>query len=562
MARTSRKQTDIQNTTGPFTGRIYQVGIYLRLSKEDSGYDSSDSIEMQEYLLRQYADAQPDMMVKNVFQDNGATGTNFERPGFEQMMDAVRQRDINCILVKDLSRFGRNYVETGYYLEKIFPFLGVRFVAVNDCYDTLKDANGDEMVVSLKNIVNSLLAKDISKKSGTALRCKQEKGEFIGGWTPYGYLKSPDDKHKLIIDPETAPIVQEIFSWRLNKVGYSMIARRLNEQNIPCPNMLRYLRGEFKKTRPTGMGRIWQGQTIKAITNNMVYAGHMAQGKQYRSLSDGIPVTEMDKKDWIVVRNTHEAIVDENTWNGVQALNEQRKQEAHQKNGKHPTTENILLGLVFCADCGSKMMRVKNVSKKGTARYKFTCRNHKENLNSTGCANKCIGESELMLTILTGMRAQVATTIEIETLLEKRKRQPDYQKQQKDMEDALRNVQTQLSKNTARRANLFESYSDNLLTGADYQFMKQQYDTQVAQLNQKLKQLKDQQNLHKKVLSPQNEWIQAFQRHENTKVLTREILLELIHHITISDYNKVEITWNFGEEFQTLLHYTEGMAKK
>lgn len=559
MARISRKQTAPQSVTDSFTGNIYQAALYLRLSKEDSGYDNSDSIEMQEYLLRQYADAQPDIVVKSVFQDNGATGTNFERPGFEQMMDAVRQRDINCILVKDLSRFGRNYVETGYYLEKIFPFLGVRFVAVNDCYDTLKDTNSDEIVVALKNIVNSLLAKDISKKSGTALRCKQEKGEFIGGWTPYGYLKSPDDKHKLIIDPETAPIVREIFSWRLDKVGYSMIARRLNEQNIPCPNMLRYLRGEFKKTRPTGLGRIWQGQTIKAITNNMVYAGHMAQGKQYRSLSDGIPVTEVDKKDWIIVRNTHEAIVGEDTWNSVQAVNEQQKEKAHQKHGKRPSTENILFGLVYCADCGTKMIRFKNASNKGTIRYTFICRNYKENLNSTGCTNKSIGEPELLTTISAGIHAQIETTLEMETLLEKLNAQSEYHRQKKNIEKALRNAQAEISQNAARRASLFESYSDNLLTEEDYRFMKQQYDTQAVQLSQKLEQLQIQQNLHQKTLSPQNEWIQAFQKHKDTKILTREILLELIHHITISDYNKVEITWNFGKEFQTLAHYTEGV---
>lgn len=183
----------------------------------------------------------------------------------------------------------------------------------------------------------------------------------------------------------------------------------------------------------------------------------------------------------------------------------------------------------------------------------------KENLNSTGCTNKSIGEPELLTTISAGIHAQIETTLEMETLLEKLNAQSEYQRQKKNIEKALRNAQAEISQNAARHASLFESYSDNLLTEEDYRFMKQQYDTQAVQLSQKLEQLQIQQNLHQKTLSPQNEWIQAFQKHKDTKILTREILLELIHHITISDYNKVEITWNFGKEFQTLAHYTEGV---
>lgn len=355
MARVSRKQQTVEVVSNT---RIYNTALYVRLSKEDSGYDNSDSIEMQQYLLEQYAVAQSDMRVIDVFCDNGWAGTNFERPDFERMLDAVRKREIDCIVVKDLSRFGRNYVETGYYLEKIFPFLGVRFVAINDGYDTLKDENGDTLVVSLKNIVNSLFAKDISKKSGSALRQKQKNGEFIGGWTPYGYLKSPENKNKLIIDPETAPVVQNIFLWRAEHVGYNTIAKRLNAQKVPSPIMIHHMRGEHPNL-PSDKLPIWQAQMIKSITGNMVYAGHMAQGKQFRSLNDGVNVTNMDKEDWIIVHNTHEPIVDSETFDVVQTINEQQKIKFKEQQGKYPTTENILLGLVFCADCGKTMLRNK-----------------------------------------------------------------------------------------------------------------------------------------------------------------------------------------------------------
>lgn len=554
MARVSRKQP-VSLSMPVQAEHIYHACLYLRLSKEDSGYDSSDSIEMQEYLLEQYVKAQPDMELSGVFRDNGATGTNFDRPDFERMMEAVRKREIDCIVVKDLSRFGRNYVETGYYLEKIFPFLGVRFVAVNDCYDTLKIENGDDMVASLKNIVNSLFAKDISKKSGSALRRKQEKGEFIGSWTPYGYLKSPEDKHQLIIDPETAPIVRNIFTWRLESLGYDEIARKLNEQEIPCPTMIRYQRGEFKKESPATVGKRWVAHTIKNITGNMAYAGHMAQGKQMRSLCDGIPKSERDKQDWIIVRNTHEPIVDEDTWNRVQAINNAIREKNAQKR-QLPKTENLLVGLVYCKDCGRTMGRYKNCSLKGHIRYTYCCRVRKSSKGMSGCTLKSIGEQELFDIILKSVRVQIAATIEQEELLKRLKSQPEYQSSRKKLDTSLGEVQTAISKNTARRSTLFESYSDKLISDEEYLYLKQKYDTQAAELLSRQEELLASQLLLTKTLSPENAWIKAFRKYDGVEYLTRDMALELIHHITVEGRNDVHIVWNFRDEYEALVRYT------
>lgn len=538
--------------------RVYRAGLYVRLSKEDNGYNTSDSIKMQQCLLEQYVNTQPDMKLIGIFCDNGATGTDFDRPAFERMMEAVRRREIDCIVVKDLSRFGRNYVETGYYLEKIFPFLGVRFVAVNDCYDTVKCADSDEMVVSLKNIVNSLFAKDISKKSGTALRRKQEKGEFIGSWTPYGYLKSPEDKHQLIIDPETASVVQNIFTWRLERLGYDEIAKRLNEQKIPCPTMVRFLRGEFKKDSPRTVGNRWVAQTVKNITNNMVYLGHMAQGKQRRSLCEGVPRKETDRQDWVIVRNTHIPIVDEDTWNRVQRINNEAKAENAQKR-QLPKTENLLIGMVYCKDCGRTMGRYKNCSRKGHIRYTYCCRIRKASKGMSGCTLKSIGEQELFDIILKIIRIQIAAAIEQENFLSRLKTQPEYQKLKRELESSLAEIQTAISKNTARRAALFESYNDKVVTDEEYSYMKQRYDVQAAELLSRQEQLFAEQEVYAKTLSSENAWIKAFRKYNGVEQLTRAMVLELIHHITIEGRDDVHIIWNFKDEFQTLISYTEGV---
>ena len=299
MARVSRKNTTIE--VKPTTSRIYNVALYVRLSIEDSGTNKSEVIELQRYMVEQFVNKQKDMQIISTYCDNGYTGTNFDRPDFERMMEDVRARKIDCIVVKDLSRFGRNYIETGYFLEKIFPFLGVRFVAVTDNYDTLHNANGDEMVVSLKNIVNSIYAKDISKKASSALHQKQKNGEYIGAWTPYGYTKNPENKNHLIIDPITAPVVRDIFKWKLEGMGYITIARKLNEMGIITPSVYNCLSGRYNTKSPSTKNQMWQGQMIKRIVKNFIYTGNMTQGKTLKSLYDGISFVKIPKDNYIRV---------------------------------------------------------------------------------------------------------------------------------------------------------------------------------------------------------------------------------------------------------------------
>lgn len=340
-----------------------------------------------------------------------------------------------------------------------------------------------------------------------------------------------------------------------------MIARRLNEQNIPSPSMIHHLRGEFDKLPPDALN-IWQAQMIKSITGNMVYAGHMAQGKQYRSLCDGIKPTEMKKEDWIIVPNTHEPIVDNETFEAVQAMNEQQKIKAKAKQGKHPTTENILMGLVFCADCGKTMTRNKNRSKKGTVRYTFVCRTRRDTIESTGCTLKSIGEPELMHTILVRLQNEIDMTVEQERLIEKLKACPGYQSEQKELETALQKAQAECSKNTMLRSGLFEHYNDKLITEDEYWDYKQKFDEDAKRLDEELARLHKLQAVHSKTISPQNVWMRTFRKHMKIETLTREIVVELIQRINISDYNKVTIVWNFKDEYQTLKSYTDEVAPK
>lgn len=318
MARISRKATVIKTEiSSKRPEKMYHTAIYIRLSVENNKYFSDEeSIIMQQNMLENYVIQQSDLTLYGVYKDNGKSGTDFIRPGFEHMMNEVRNRKIDCIVVKDLSRFGRNYIETGYYLEKIFPYLGVRFIAVNDQYDTEKE-EGSELIISLKNLINDLYAKDISQKIHASLSIKRKNGDFLGAFPPYGYLKSPENKHKLIIDLEAASVVREIFQWRLAGDSINQIAKRLNDRGLASPSLFHYQRGH-KKKKPKGRAAIWQAQMVRLITENPVYAGHMVQGKTKRSLCEGISKTKVSHKDWIVVRNTHEALVSQEVFEQIQ----------------------------------------------------------------------------------------------------------------------------------------------------------------------------------------------------------------------------------------------------
>lgn len=569
MARVSRKAALLGADKGPpavITERVYNVAAYVRLSVEGDDLEKNrESISTQRCMLEKYIEKQPDMRLVAIFCDNGETGTDFERPGFEQMMDEVRRRNVDCIVVKDLSRFGRNYVETGYYLEKIFPYMGIRLVAVNDRYDTLSgDAN--EMVVSLKNLVNDLYAKDISRKIHSTFETMRAKGQITSGHPPYGYLRSKEDRHRLAIDQETAPAVRDIFRWRLEGHGIAQIARRLNDSGVLSPPMFHYRHGN-RKDQPTGASAIWKAYHVRFMLQNPAYAGHTAQGKVKKSLSDGLPLQKTAQEDWVIVRNTHEGIIDQETFDRVQELMEQRSQEARKIRGKYETTENILKGLLICEDCGTKMTRYKSVSPAGKARYVFHCKVYGENLGGQGCSLKSVGEPELKECILQSLQVQIRLALELERMLERLEKNRKFKEKEKGILDRKKQLQRKIRRNISLGGSLYESLSDHTLTETEYLSLKRQYEEEAERLRGELEEAEEQERQDIKALSPENKWIAVLKKCQGERkagekmVLTRQMAVELIKCIRVSGYDEVEIVWNFQDEFATLVQEGERFGK-
>lgn len=313
MARTSRKQIDRISPIPHET--VWNTCIYGRLSEEDERKKENDSIGNQISMLERYIAERPYLKLISVFKDVNQTGTHFDRPGFLEMMDAVKGGKINCIVVKDLSRFGRNYIESGTYLEKILPFFHVRFISVNDGYDSL-NANGQEegYAIPLKNLIHDMYARDISQKTKSGLAVKRSRGEFTGCVAAYGYQKA--DHGKLEIDGETAPVVRDIFQWAAGGMSDMGIAQKLNALGVPSPSQYRYRKGILKNERYADM-RYWYKSTVRRILVNPVYLGHMVQGKTKSDLWGKGGCVELPREQWVEIKNTHEPLVDEETFLAV-----------------------------------------------------------------------------------------------------------------------------------------------------------------------------------------------------------------------------------------------------
>lgn len=331
LARPNRNNRDLLESVSPDKACIstYNTAVYARLSIEDNGC-GSDSIKNQIEMIKNYIAEKKELTLHSIFYDNGMTGTNFDRPGFAAMLEEIKKGNINCVAVKDLSRFGRNYMEAGNYLEKIFPFLGVRFISINDNYDSISVTSNDELVLSLKNICHHIYAKDISRKICTVFETKKKQGLFLGRFAPYGYKKSDNNRYKLEIDEETAGTVRDIFKMRLEGISAAEIARILNDQGTASYSRLLYERGFIKGTRGEALSH-WSGGSVLGILKNPVYCGCMVERKSDSAYYKGGQKIEIPKSEWNYIENTHKAIIDKAAFEKVRQLIETSGKAAGRK---------------------------------------------------------------------------------------------------------------------------------------------------------------------------------------------------------------------------------------
>ena len=332
---------------------MYHAAIYLRLSRDDEDIDGSakresDSISSQRELARSFVREQPDMELFDIYIDDGYSGANFDRPDFKRMMADIENGNVNCVVVKDLSRFGRDYIEAGRFIQKTFPAFSVRFIAITDHYDSLTaDQSTTSLVIPVKNFVNDSYCQDISEKVKSHQRVKREKGKFIGAFAVYGYQKDHEDKNKLVIDEYAAKIVKNIFTWKLDGMSNLAIANRLNENGIFSPLEYKKSYGEHYSTGfQAGIVSKWSAVAVKRILTNEIYTGMMVQGKREKVNYKVDKILEKPESEWFKVEGTHEAIISKEDYQNVQRL-----LKVDTRAGKGKEKAHMFSGLLFCGDC-------------------------------------------------------------------------------------------------------------------------------------------------------------------------------------------------------------------
>lgn len=539
MARKSRIAENAMSIISAKEG-AYKTAVYARLSTEDLDEDTLDN---QIYLLKSFVGEKTDMVLVDIYADNGFSGTNFERPEFTRLMNDVKTGKVNCIVVKDLSRLGRNYIETGNLIENVFPFLNVRFIAVTDNFDTNEGGGVENMVASFKNLVNDVYAKDISRKIITAFRTKQKNGEYIGLVAPYGYLKSAENKNKFVIDEKTAPAVKKIFELYAGGYGLDRIARIMNESDYDCPRKYRYSIGITKSDRYKNSK--WGRTTINTILTNRAYIGDMVQGKVKQELCNNIVMHYTNKDDWIVVEGTHEAIIERNLFFEVQDILEKKKTEqaVRRKNSKSREykEENLLKGRIKCGCCGKSMNLAQNVRGNSISRS-YYCSGYKE-LREAVCTNKNrINKSSVESKVLESIKKCIFNNIDESSLsLEiADTNTQDIKKRMVQIERAIRQTNSKI-------ADLYKDVSDGLIDENDYLLMKTKFLNDKKQLEREEKLLSD----NMKKTSDSAGKLRAadyLKKCKKAKKLDRKMVESFIELVTINDDKSIEITFSCCDE--------------
>lgn len=530
-------------------GKQYLCGSYVRLSQDDGDKEESNSIVNQKNLIRDFMHKHPEFTLVKEYADDGYSGVNFDRPAFQEMMDDVKAGRINCIIVKDLSRFGRNYIETGKYLEQVFPFLGVRFIAINDNVDTGRSqTDAEQFVLPFKNLFNDSYCKDISTKVRSQLAIKRKNGDFVGSFACYGYMKDPADHNRLIIDPEAAEIVRSIFTWKIQGLSAERIADKLNSQGIACP--MEYKRGQGLKVSTnfrTNDRAKWSPVTVLRILKNEVYVGVTTQGKVTTPSYKIKRLVEKPESEWDRVEGTHEAIITQDIFDAVQALMLRDTRIS-------PNKEKVYLfsGFLCCADCKLNMTRrIRRYKDKGYAYY--SCAGYRR---GSGCTSHIISEKLLYDAVLAAIQQQFKLVLEMERLLKYAQELPDDPNSLHRFEVQLAKLDDEIRHNQDMKLRLIENLNEGILSREEYLELSAIYDARIREGRLAVKNVEAERD-GVKDLPLESEWLTSFKKYPRIDALDRVLLAELVSMIEVHSDKQITIHFKYEDQIQRVLAYLE-----
>ena len=557
MARKSRKNVPINVSvpSGNLTSQAvmeldketkpYQVAVYARLSHESEANRERDTVETQISYIKNYVAEQPDMVVVDIYADVSVSGTTFERPEFERMMQDIRAGRVNTVITRDLSRLGRNYVESGNYIERVFPFLDVRFIAITDDFDTARP--GTDLSMPLKNIVNEYYSKDLSEKVSTGKRAIWLKGEFCEFLVPYGYRK--ENKH-LVVNEETRENVVHIFEWFLEGRGYNEIARMLEEGGNLSPQKYRLM--ESGKEEAAQKAKGWTGDRVKKILGEEYYIGNSVHGRQRRALETGRKNILTPPETWVRIENTHEPIIDKDTFYKVQEEIKRRTEKNRKKCQPRvdlPTPpENKFKRKIYCAECGKTFTKRRWYKDK----FYYTCRSHHSFREV--CQNSSnIFLSDMESNVFEVIRQHMTLCVDKLSLIRKLNGSPNSVKQYEIYAKEIARLQKEQRRIAAKKNGLYEDYREQLISAEELCQYKAEYEKQEEAVRTQIAEIKSRQCYYEKNFHMDKEWEEIVDRYFRKRKLSQDMVDAFVDRIIVHSNSEIEVRLIYDDMLTELL---------
>lgn len=543
--------------------QTFKVAIYLRLSKEDddlscsSGAKSeSNSISNQRKLIYDFMKSHPELELYDEYKDDGKSGSNFDRAEFQRMMKDIEAGKVNCVIVKDQSRFGRDYIDVGKYKEKIFPKLGVRFITINEGYDSLSATSSDDLAFTINSFVYDFYIRDISTKIRTNLTAKKQNGEYAGAFVAYGYVKDSNDKSKLVVDQFAADVVRDIFRWKIEGLSPQNIAVRLNELGIPSPAEYKKLSGSnYKTSFQTSSKAIWSHVSVRRILKNEIYLGVMIQGKRTTPNYKTKTVVAKAESEWLRVEGTHEAIISVRDFELVQEL---LKDDTHCRAGD--VTVPVYAGRIYCGDCGAAAVR-KTVSYAGKRYVYYVCNANKH--DKTVCSRHSIREDVLDQVIYQTVRHQVDLLLDVDKALRQFENLSWEKHKLKQLDASIEIQEEVVRKNNTLRLGIYEDLRAGLLDRSEYESLKKELAERIDEATAAIEKLNKEKREILDGVSKQQSWVEQFRQYENVTELTRPMVIHLIERINIFEDSNIEIVFRHRNQIEEILQFiSEKTANK
>ena len=539
--------------------KTYLCGGYLRLSKEDDDIAKSEtlqsnSIENQKEYIEDYLQSKPEIRVVDFYIDDGYSGVNFDRPDFQRMLQDIKDKKINCVIVKDLSRLGRNYIEVGKYIERLFPFLGVRFIAINDNFDSADDAAlSNNIIVPFKNLINDAYCRDISIKIRSHLEVKRKRGEFIGAFPVYGYMRG-EDKNKLIVDPCAAEIVKEIFAMKMEGMSQQAIADELNRLGVLSP-------AEYKKEQGSGYKTVfqthsrakWTAVAVLRVLTNEVYMGTLIQGKESTPNYKVRVREKKPKEEWIRVENAHEAIISRTDF---ELISDILQKDTRVSTGK--SAVSVYSGYLVCADCGCSMVRKKVRS--GSLEYVYyVCSGNKKDKDI--CSSHRISENTLNMAITKTLQLHLKQLGDLQESIR-------YIRETSGNSDKIKKLVLQsekrkedIEKYNRLKLECYEDYKKELITKDEYMLFKKELDNRIEEIQRAITELGKKKRMLLDGGYEKESLLEKFLTSKEIE-LKRSILVRFISRIYVYEDHRIEIIFRYQDEIRQLLGIVEEIKQE